>query len=233
MIFFREVFLTREDDPAAIGRPERTVQKRESAGSAQHQTLRSLQIFIFHSDRPFGKVCLTGELCGRRYSSWDTFPTVYRVIDVRMGIVVYSSNDTARPLLRLVGLIASVVAFAGLWSGDQKIQQEIAATRAKNRSVYAGPSVLQIVPSTPRVSATRLAERVTLPILGLLDRIPQGQYQLFDGQGRIGMLVLECSRQKTRSFVSRFEQPLTIQTAYGEMILKPIQSVSTSALIYR
>lgn len=146
---------------------------------------------------------------------------------------MYSTNDTARPLLRLVGLIASVVAFAGLWSGDQKIQQEIAAARAKNQSVYAGPSVLQNIPVSPRVSATRLVERATSPILGVLDRIPQGQYQLFDGQGRVGMLVLENSRLGARTYATPFQQSLTIQTSCGEMLLKPIQSVSASSLIFR
>ena len=150
-----------------------------------------------------------------------------------MGIVVYSTNDTARPLMRLVGLIASVVAFASLWSGDQKIQQEIAAARAKSQSVYAGPSVLQNIPVSPRVSATKLAERATSPILGLLDRIPQGQYQLFDGRGRVGMLVLENRRQGAGKFAAPFQQSLTIQTSCGEMLLKPIQSVSASSLIYR
>jgi hypothetical protein len=150
-----------------------------------------------------------------------------------MGIVVNSTNDTARPLLRLVGLIASVVAFASLWSGDQKIQQEIAAARAKSRSVYAGPSVLQNMPVSPRVSATKLVERSTSPILGLLDRIPQGRYQLFDGQGRVGLLVLENSRRGARGYDAPFQQALTIQTSYGEMLLKPMQSVSASSLIYR
>ena len=150
-----------------------------------------------------------------------------------MGIVVYSTNDTARPLLRLVGLIVSVVAFASLWSGDQKIQQEIAAARTKSRSVYAGPSVLQNFPVSPLVSATRLVERASSPILGLFDRIPEGQYQLFDEQGRIGMLVLESSRQGGHSFAAPFQPSLTIQTSYGEMLLKPIQSVSASSLIYR
>ncbi len=150
-----------------------------------------------------------------------------------MGNVVYSTNDTARPLLRLVGLIFSVVAFASLWSGDQKIQQEIAATRAKSRSVYAGPSVLQNTPTTPRVSATKLVERATSPILGLLDRIPQGRYQLFDEQGRTGLLVLENSRPMARGIAVPGQYALTIQTSYGQMILKPIQSVSASSLIYR
>lgn len=150
-----------------------------------------------------------------------------------MGIVVNSTNDTARPLLRLVGLIASVVAFASLWSGDQKVQQEIAAARAKSRSVYAGPSVLQSFPVTPRVSATRLVERAAPPILGLFDRIPEGQYQLFDKNGRIGTLVLESSGQGIRSFAAPFQQSLTIQTSHGDMLLRPMQSVSASSLIYR
>lgn len=150
-----------------------------------------------------------------------------------MGIVVYSTNDTARPLLRLVGLIVSVVAFASLWSGDEKVQQEIAAARAKSRSVYAGPSVLQNFPVTPRVSATRLVERAASPILGLFDRIPEGQYQLFDEHGRIGMLVLESSRQGVHSFAAPLQQSLTIQTSYGDMLLRPMQSVSASSLIYR
>ena len=150
-----------------------------------------------------------------------------------MGIVVYSTNDTARPLLRLVGLIVSVVAFASLWSGDQKVQQEIAAARAKSRSVYAGPSVLQNFPVSPRISATRLVERAASPILGLFDRIPEGQYQLFDEHGRIGMLVLESSRRGVRSFAAPVQQSLTIQTSYGDMLLRPMQSVSASSLIYR
>jgi len=150
-----------------------------------------------------------------------------------MGIVVYSTNDTARPLLRLVGLIVSVVAFASLWSGDEKVQQEIAAARAKSRSVYAGPSVLQNLPVSPRVSATRLVERAASPILGLFDRIPEGQYQLFDEHGRIGMLVLESSRQGVHSFAAPLQQSLTIQTSYGDMLLRPMQSVSASSLIYR
>ena len=150
-----------------------------------------------------------------------------------MGIVVYSTNDTARPLLRLVGLIASVVAFASLWSGDQKMQQEIAAARAKSGSVYAGPSVLQHFPVSPRITATRLVERAASPILGLFDRIPEGQYQLFDQHGRVGMLVLESNRQGVRSFSTPLHQSLTIQTSYGDMLLRPIQSVSASSLIYR
>lgn len=150
-----------------------------------------------------------------------------------MGIVVYSTNDTARPLLRLVGLIVSVVAFASLWSGDEKVQQEIAAARAKSRSVYAGPSVLQNLPVSPRVSATRLVERAASPILGLFDRIPEGQYQLFDEHGRIGMLVLESSRQGVHSFAAPLQQSLTIQTSYGDMLLRPMQSVSASSLIFR
>ncbi len=45
--------------------------------------------------------------------------------------LVNPSADKTRPIIRLVGLIASVLAFAFVWSGDQKVQAEIAAARAK------------------------------------------------------------------------------------------------------
>ncbi len=145
-----------------------------------------------------------------------------------MGFVVNSSSDTARPLLRLLGLIASVVAFAILWSGDQKIQQEIAATRAKNRPIYAGPSVMQNLPVVPRLSATQVARQTPSTALGFFDRIPGGHYQLTDGQGNVGTLVLE-----SRFGAVPVHQTLTIQSSLGELRLAPLQTVSASSLIYR
>ena len=145
-----------------------------------------------------------------------------------MGFVVNSSSDTARPLLRLLGLIASVVAFAILWSGDQKIQQEIAASRAKNPPVYAGPSVMQNLPVVPRLSAIQVARQTPSTVLGFLDRIPGGHYQLTDGQGNIGTLVLE-----SRFGAVPVHQTLTIQSSLGELRLAPLQTVSASSLIYR
>ena len=155
-------------------------------------------------------------------------PVVRCVIEVRLGIVVNSSSDTARPLLRLLGLIASVVMFAALWSGDQKIQHEIALHRAKNRPVYAGPSVMQHRPATPRVATIQVANRVSSPILGFLDRIPGGHYQLTDEQGNIGTLVL-----RSRVGAMPIPHSLTIQSSHGELQLTPFQSVSASSLIYR
>jgi hypothetical protein len=145
-----------------------------------------------------------------------------------LGIVVNSSCDTTRPLLRLLGLIASVVAFAVLWSGDQKIQQEIAATRARSRPVYAGPSVMQNLSLSSRMVATTAGHHTSAPVLGFLDRIPGGHYQLTDAQGNRGTLVLE-SRLGTVP-VSRM---LTIQSSHGELQLTPMQTVSASSLIYR
>jgi len=145
-----------------------------------------------------------------------------------LGIVVNSSSDTARPLLRLLGLIASVVAFAVLWSGDQKIQQEIAMHRAKSRPVYAGPSVIQNLPVIPRIATIQVAHRASSPILGFLDRIPGGHYQLTDEQGNIGTLVLQ-----SREGAMPMHRSLTIQSSHGELRLTPFQRVSASSLIYR
>ena len=138
-----------------------------------------------------------------------------------------SSCDTTRPLLRLLGLIASVVAFAVLWSGDQKIQQEVAATRAKTRPVYAGPSVMQTFPQTSRIASNHVARFTSAPIMGLLDRIPGGHYQLTDTQGNRGTLVLE-----SRLGTVPVSQMLTIQSSYGELQLTPMQTVSAASLIY-
>ena len=139
-----------------------------------------------------------------------------------------SSCDTTRPLLRLLGLIASVVAFAVLWSGDQKIQQEIAATRARSRPVYAGQSVMQNLSHSSRMVAKTAERHTSAPVLGFLDRIPGGRYQLTDAQGNRGTLVME-SRLGTVP-VSRM---LTIQSSHGELQLRPMQTVSASSLIYR
>ncbi len=145
-----------------------------------------------------------------------------------MGIVVNSSCDTTRPLLRLLGLIASVIAFAVLWSGDERIQREIAASRAKTRPVYAGPSVLQNLPVAPRIQQTQMARSTPSSALGFLDRIPGGRYQLTDDQGNIGTLVLQ-SRRGTLPTRHTF----TIQSSLGLLRLAPLQSVSASELIYR
>ena len=145
-----------------------------------------------------------------------------------MGIVVNSSCDTTRPLLRLLGLIASVVAFAVLWSGDQKIQAEIAATRARTRPVYAGPSVMQNLPLTPRTPVNHIARVPASSLLGFLDRIPGGYYQLTDAQGNRGTLVLESRRGAVP-----VRQMLTIRSSHGELQLKPMQTLTASSLIDR
>ena len=145
-----------------------------------------------------------------------------------MGIVVHSSCDTTRPLLRLLGLIASVVAFAILWSGDQRIQHEIAMSRAQNKPVYAGPSVLQHLPISPRSQNTQLVRQPSSSALGFLDRIPGGHYQLTDDQGNIGTLVLQ-----SRFGAMPIGQSLTIQSSHGMLRLTPMQTVSASMLIYR
>ena len=155
-----------------------------------------------------------------------------------MGIVVNSSSDTARPLLRLLGLIASVVVFAGLWSGDQKIQKEIAANRAKSRPVYAGPSVMQHFPIFPRRAATQMAYQTSAPVSWSVNQIPSGQYRLSDNQGNYGTLVWENRDLTNRKLDSRFglhpsHKTLATQFRFSEMRLKPIQSVSASSLITR
>ena len=174
------------------------------------------------------RVYLTGRVARRRYSLWESVPSVSHTMEVRLGIVVNSSCDTTRPLLRLLGLIASVVAFAVLWSGDQKIQQEIAATRARTRPVYAGPSVMQNLPLTPRSVTHPVARSVSSAVLGFLDRIPGGYYQLTDAQGNRGTLVLE-----SRLGAVPVSRMLTIQSSHGELRLTPMQTVSASSLIDR
>ena len=139
-----------------------------------------------------------------------------------------SSCDTTRPLLRLLGLIASVVAFAVLWSGDQKIQQEIAATRAQSRPVYAGPSVMQHLPLSRRTPAQQVARADSVPALGYLDQIPSGHYQLTDAQGNRVTLVLESPRGTVPT-----RQRLTIQSSHGELRLTPLQTVTASSLMNR
>jgi hypothetical protein len=145
-----------------------------------------------------------------------------------LGIVVNSSCETTRPLLRLLGLIASVVVYAHLWSGDQRIQQEIAQNRAMHRPVYAGPSVLQHLPVSPQVSITPLAQLSPSSALGFLDRIPGGHYQVADDQGNIASLVLQSRRGGLP-----IGQSLTIQSSHGTLRFTPMQSVSASSLIYR
>lgn len=137
-----------------------------------------------------------------------------------MGIVVNPSADKTRPVIRLVGLIASVLAFAFVWSGDQKVQAEIAATRAKTRPVYAGPAVLQLAPSARVLKADTVAAQVT--------RLPAGEYQLTDARGQIGRLIVG-----PQSGSLPVSQQLTISTARGELRLKPIRTVTASSLIYR
>ena len=163
----------------------------------------------------------------RRYSGGIDLGGLSHTVN-RMGIVVNSSCDTTRPLMRLLGLIASVVAFAVLWSGDHKIQQEIAAHRAKTRPVYAGPSVMQNLPFTPRIASNQFARSASSPVLGFLDRIPGGHYQLTDGQGNRGTLVLE-----SRLGTVPVSQMLTIQSSHGELRLTPLQTVSASSWIER
>ncbi len=139
-----------------------------------------------------------------------------------------SSCDTTRPLLRLLGLIASVVAFAVLWSGDQKIQAEIAAARTRTRPVYAGPSVMQNLPLTRRVATHPVARSTSSTVLSFLDRIPGGYYQLTDAQGNRGTLVLE-----SRLGAVPVHEMLTIQSSHGELQLTPMQTVLGSTLIDR
>lgn len=137
-----------------------------------------------------------------------------------MGIDVNPSTDKTRPLIRLVGLIASVLAFAFIWSGDQKVQAEIAAIRAKNRPAYAGPAVLQIVPSIPVVKIQSVAANPS--------RLPAGEYQLSDDRGLIGRLIVG-PQDSTQAVTSQW----AIATTGGELKLKPVRSVTASSLIYR
>ena len=137
-----------------------------------------------------------------------------------MGIVVNPSADKTRPIIRLVGLVASVLAFAFVWSGDQKVQAEIAASRAKSRPVYAGPAVLQLAPSSRVLKSETVAARTS--------RLPAGEYQLTDAHGQIGRLIV--GPQSGTLPVSR---QLTISTTRGELRLRPIQTVTASELIYR
>lgn len=145
-----------------------------------------------------------------------------------LGIVVNASCDTTRPLLRLLTLIATVVAFAVLWSGDQKVQAEIAAARAKSRSVYAGPAVMQNQPMTPRHSSVPIVRNSPSFLLGFLDRIPSGHYQLVDDQGNTGTLVLHSHHD-----AAPVQRSMTIRSTHGEIQLTPLQIVSTAEMIYR
>jgi hypothetical protein len=137
-----------------------------------------------------------------------------------MGIVVNPSADKTRPIIRLVGLIASVLAFAFVWSGDQKVQAEIAATRAKHRPVYAGPAVLQVRPMSPILKTSSVAATPS--------RLPAGEYLLTDDRGQIGRLIV--GPQSGSLPVSR---QLTISTTRGELRLKPVQTVTASSWVYR
>lgn len=137
-----------------------------------------------------------------------------------MGIAVNPSPDKTRPLIRLVGLIASMWVFAFLWSGDQKVQAEIAAARAKNRPAYAGPAVLHIAPQSKTVR-TIAAQPKTM-------RFPAGEYQVTDERGLIGRLIVG-----PQGHTAPVSQQDTIPTMYGALKLKPVQTATTSSFVYR
>lgn len=125
-----------------------------------------------------------------------------------------------------MALVAAMVAFANLWSTDEKIQTEIAAARAKARAVqYVEVESSQVSNERPAIVV------VSAPQSQLKDIAP-GQYRLIDAQGNVGWLNVPKRRLK-KNAKPLSPVPTTVDSPQGTIHLIPVLAQEPPAYSYR
>lgn len=120
-----------------------------------------------------------------------------------------------------------MVAFANLWSTDEKMQTEIAAQRARMRAVNYAESQ-----STGQTIEPPAAIVVVSAPRSELENVAPGQYRLIDHRGNVGWLTVPVRRLK-KNARPPVPVPTTVDSPQGKIHLIPVLAEESPAYSYR